>query len=529
MATSALGNAVASAPGLALQQQQEQAQTQVMQGQAATSQMQVGGEQAYNKLMAQQMQGYQPGEDQFANIDTQAKAMQQVIPQLAAQGFGEKAQALGQQVRTLQQQKMQLGYTGMGKAAQIGDTAKMLEIGQKAELLPPNVAKIELDPETDAFVGRDKDGNVVTGMDREAAEHMGYTNEELAQMETKKFMANMAYNRGVDVAGKNAEGRLEQEKLRQAGGLAKADLTGEYSIQKQKLANEAAIAKAGKQATAQGGAPVEPSSIPDNVTGRDALKYVPDSRKATVWAIVEGRQKMPSGVALKTPWGEAVDEEVNKVDPAWSEQKAQIRQAFTTGKDGQNRAALNTASVHLDAYMEAMRALQNGTLVPGNDLYNKLSTILGGPAPTSAAAVRAAVAGEQASALKGNATDKEIDHILGTMKEGASNEQFMEGGKASLNIMRQKLNTYQERYNEKIPSDTTWNAVLPSAKVVFDKYGIGAGQTKAAPAQTKAPEHQSQPQGLPKNTDTDLYHVVSGKNIHQHYDPAKGWTEELMK
>jgi hypothetical protein len=190
--------------------------------------------------------------------------------------------------------------------------------------------------------------------------------------------------------------------------------------------------------------------------------------------------------------------------------------------------------------MEAMKALQNGTLVPGNDLYNKLSTILGGPAPTSAAAVRAAVAGEQASALKGNATDKEIDHILGTMKEGASNEQFMEGSKASLNIMRQKLNTYQERYNEKIPSDTTWNAVLPSAKGVFDKYSIGSGQTiETAPSPqpaaggtsaSKSPTAAAITQGgLPTNTNTDLYHLVSGQKVHQHYDPKKGWTEEIIK
>jgi hypothetical protein len=207
MATSALGNAVASAPGLALQQQQEQAKTSVMNNQATTSNMQVGGEQAYSKLMADQMKDYQPSDDQFANLDAQIKARQQTIPQLAGLNFGQKSQDVQKEVQDLQQQRMDMGFTQLGKAAQAGDMNRMLDIGHKSGNLPPNVVKIELDPKGENFIGRDADGKIVTGMNREAAEHMGYTNAELATMEEKKFMAEYLLKGKQYAADQGLQGR----------------------------------------------------------------------------------------------------------------------------------------------------------------------------------------------------------------------------------------------------------------------------------------------------------------------------------
>ena len=57
---------------------------------------------------------------------------------------------------------------------------------------------------------------------------------------------------------------------------------------------------------------------------------------------------------------------VYQVDPQWTEQRAQVRKAFTTGTDGRNIGNLNTASIHLDALGDIAKALDNGTFQPGN-------------------------------------------------------------------------------------------------------------------------------------------------------------------
>jgi hypothetical protein len=212
MATSALGNAVASAPGLALQQQQEQAKTSVMNNQATTSNMQVGGEQAYNKLMAQQMQNYQPGDDQLANIDNQTKAMQQTIPQLAGLGFGEKAQALQGDIQKLQQQKIQMALSKAAIASRSGNYDAL--VGLAPHMGIQGAAKAEYDPDAKAVNILDKDGNVIGGMSKETLDSLDLTPEQRANMEWHKFNAQMMAGSREKVAETNAGAKLGVEELR---------------------------------------------------------------------------------------------------------------------------------------------------------------------------------------------------------------------------------------------------------------------------------------------------------------------------
>ncbi|HXM63727.1 MAG TPA: hypothetical protein VN950_22895 [Terriglobales bacterium] len=210
-------------------------------------------------------------------------------------------------------------------------------------------------------------------------------------------------------------------------------------------------------------------------------------KAGVVKAIVEGRQSPPSGFAQKTPYWQGVMQSVYQIDPQWSEQRAQIRKAFTTGADGRNIGALNTASVHLDALDEAAQALDNGNFKPGNQAYNYLKTTFGGDAPTTFEGVRNAVSGEMASALKGNATDSEIAQIKSTISGASSPKQLSSLVNSQLGILGQKLQTYKERYEQQIPGDTTYTPVLPSAQAVFQKHGVGQGAQSGGqtpPAQT---------------------------------------------
>jgi hypothetical protein len=232
-------------------------------------------------------------------------------------------------------------------------------------------------------------------------------------------------------------------------------------------------------ATAQPGATAPPAAAP--ITGEPFLARLPPPMAARVSAIADGRETL-SAREKGTPSGRALIGAVEQYDPKWSEQRAQLRKAFTAGPDGRNIGNLNTAPVHLDQLADAAKAMQNGTFVPGNRLYNAVSTMFGGTAPTNFEGMKTVVAGEMASAMKGNATDPEIASFNKSVNSASSPGQLADViSKVFLPALGAKLNTYSERYHAQSPDDQ-WTPVLPSARAVFGKYGIDPSAGPAAPA-----------------------------------------------
>lgn len=207
---------------------------------------------------------------------------------------------------------------------------------------------------------------------------------------------------------------------------------------------------------------------------------------SVVHAYVMGQLPALTGRAASSPYGVALNSAILQEDPQWSTQRAQIRHAFTTGSDGKNIGNLNTMALHTDDYIEAAKAQANGSFTPGNAIYNKYAQMFGGSKPVTLQTIGNALAGEAASALKGNATDQEISHIQQTLQGSASIPQAVAAGTALLNVGRQKLGTYQERYNQQIPGDSSYSPVLPSAAAVFGKYGLGGNNAGPSGAQHPA-------------------------------------------
>jgi hypothetical protein len=122
---------------------------------------------------------------------------------------------------------------------------------------------------------------------------------------------------------------------------------------------------------------------------------------------------------------------------------------------------------------DAADALRNGSFVPGNAAYNYISGMLGHPAPTQFEAVKAAVVGELATALKGYATDQEIHTIAANIQQAASPEHMKGAVDNNLHLIGTKLNTYHEAYHQLIKDkDNVWSPILPSARSVFQKHGF---------------------------------------------------------
>lgn len=216
------------------------------------------------------------------------------------------------------------------------------------------------------------------------------------------------------------------------------------------------------------------------VTGDEYLKKLPAGTAAQVRAIAEGRAVLPSA-ATRSQAAIELRNAVFQYDPSYSDQRAQVRRAFTSGSDGKNIGALNTATVHLDQLGEAAKALGNGSFRPGNETWNAMRSMFGASAPTNFESIKSAVAGEMANALKGNATDPEIANIAKSIQGANSANQLADVVTTNLHVLGAKLQTYRERYQQQIPGDTVWSPVLPSARAVYDKHKVGATAPQGKP------------------------------------------------
>ncbi len=267
-------------------------------------------------------------------------------------------------------------------------------------------------------------------------------------------------------AGADRAGRMES-------GIAQAKATAPIKIY---TAAQTEAAKTAQGMTTPGGAEAQ------NLHGQEYIDSLPSGLAGKVKAIVEGRSSPFTGRAGATGVGGQIMNAVYQADPDFSEQRAQIRKAFTTGSDAKNIGALNTATAHLDQLGDAIEALKNGSFRPGNQAYNYFANLFGSAPPTNYAALTAAVSSEMASALKGNATDPEIATLKSNLSAAASPEQGRGAVNTNLHILAAKLNTYEERYRQQIPGDKVWSPVLPTAKAVFEKNGInptaGASEIK---------------------------------------------------
>lgn len=214
-------------------------------------------------------------------------------------------------------------------------------------------------------------------------------------------------------------------------------------------------------------------AMESGVSSRDLLPTLPLLEQGEVEAILEGRRTAPvlrgGNREGKLTHGEKIMQYVYAIDPQWNEQRAQVRKEFAKDK---NIRSLNTASVHFGEYYEAAMGLKSGVFPVGNKVVNKMRELAGSGKPITAKVMRQVVAGEQATALKGNATDIEIAHVLKVLDQNGSPEQVAAAVKAGLRAMKQKLNTSYEAFKSVNPDDQYYNPILPSTMEVYRKHGI---------------------------------------------------------
>jgi hypothetical protein len=163
--------------------------------------------------------------------------------------------------------------------------------------------------------------------------------------------------------------------------------------------------KPGEQPVAQ-----QPTSaIPDNAIdlhGDDFLKTLDPTTSTQVRSIVEGRTPYPTGMLLKTPFGQKLAQYVTQADPTFEAGNAAARVKMqgdlSTGKLGQNNNALNTAIGHLGELSEAATKLNNWDNQYVNTVKNKFNTVTGSPEATNFSTIRDKVAEEFTKVYRGS-------------------------------------------------------------------------------------------------------------------------------
>jgi hypothetical protein len=254
-------------------------------------------------------------------------------------------------------------------------------------------------------------------------------------------------------------------------------------------------------------------SASNNLTGDEFLQTLPMGLRNQVKQVAEGKI-LPSNLPRTKDTGVLL-RAVSQYDPTYSIQRGQLRAAFTTGPDGRNIGNLNTAVDHLAQLREAAEAMNNGAWTPANKLYNYLAEKFGSENITNQRFVMNALAGEVASALKGNATDPEIAHVLSTLNGDMSPAQAAGITQTGLHVLGAKLNTYDERYRAQSTPDDPWSPVLPTARGVFQKYGV-------SPTRRDAPASSPTPAGAPKVGTVDGGYIFQGGNPAD----AKNWKKQ---
>jgi hypothetical protein len=173
---------------------------------------------------------------------------------------------------------------------------------------------------------------------------------------------------------------------------------------------------------------------------------------AMIDAIGQYKVAPPNGMALRNPRMQQILAQVAEKYPDFDATQFSARQgaarSFSTGKDGQNVQAANTALNHLDTVEQLALAQKNGNLVLFNKLANQIAANSGQPAPTTLKAAISMVAPELTKAVvgSGGGVGERADFAHNLNPDG-SPAQILQGIGAIKELMGGRLSEVERTYS----------------------------------------------------------------------------------
>jgi hypothetical protein len=159
----------------------------------------------------------------------------------------------------------------------------------------------------------------------------------------------------------------------------------------------------------------------------------------------------------------------------------------TAGHAGGQKLALNTLIHHADLYLDAAKALKNGTFTPGNEIYNKVASTFGAAPPTNAALLAQFFASETGKVATGGVpAEGEIKSILKSMSTSGSPEAMEGAGKTLIGIAAGRMIPLKE-LRDKANLQKHVDILGPDAREILARRGFDPETMKPATAKKAAP------------------------------------------
>lgn len=218
-------------------------------------------------------------------------------------------------------------------------------------------------------------------------------------------------------------------------------------------------------------------NVPEDTHGGDYLKTLSPTIAAQVKAYAEGRQPLPTGFALKSPYFQNMLRMVTQYDPTFDavnyNARASTRRDFTSGKSAGTINSMNTALGHLNQLDQAATALNNSDYPKWNSIANWFSQETGQAAPKNFKAAAGLVAEELTRVYRqAGGSEADINRHLADLDVNASPEQIHGVLYSIAELLKSKLDAMGEQYNQGMgttedplrllngPAQTSFNRLL---------------------------------------------------------------------
>ena len=222
-------------------------------------------------------------------------------------------------------------------------------------------------------------------------------------------------------------------------------------------------------------------SSPDamNLHGEEFMSTLDPQIAGQVRAIVEGRAPYPTGMLLKTPYGQKLAAYVTQADPSFEAgnptARAKFLSDYSTGTVGKNNNALNTAIGHLLHLSDAAQNLTAGEWLGGqypalNSIQNAMRTARGESSVTNFKNIVSQVAPEIVKVYRGSGgAEADIDRILKNIDASGSPKQINDAIGDLADLLKSKIEANSEQYRKvmgplsKVPSMISDKAIAAMA------------------------------------------------------------------
>jgi hypothetical protein len=226
-----------------------------------------------------------------------------------------------------------------------------------------------------------------------------------------------------------------------------------------------------------------------NAHGDDFLALLDPATATQVKAIIEGRAPYPTGMMLKTPYGQKLAQFVTQADPTFesanSTARAKVQADYSTGTLAKTNNALNTAIAHITELSNAVDALGNydqgsswGPLTAtANSIKNSYNAGSGKNPVTDFKAVSGKVAEELTRAYRGaGGNESDIQRELEVLSTSNSPTQLHSALAKMADLLEGKILANEEQYKQVMgPMGGKRDMVSAKAKEALDVLRKRAG------------------------------------------------------